>query len=152
DEKYLRAFQFINGKLKGGRKFVNYKGNDISYFIQDKYRDIYVQDDNGKLKFTIKAEFEGYLENEMFSKEDIDKSVLDEIEGVLSKSFELELMETIKYFQDDVEADYLGLEDYTRKNYYKIYKKYKDNWDKAFTQAEFTVEAKAFIRRIGSKR
>ncbi|MCX7695513.1 MAG: Ger(x)C family spore germination protein, partial [Caloramator sp.] len=47
DEKYLRAFQFINGKLKGGRKFVNYKGNDISYFIQDKYRDIYVQDDNG---------------------------------------------------------------------------------------------------------
>ncbi|MBZ4663974.1 MAG: Ger(x)C family spore germination protein [Caloramator sp.] len=152
DEKYLRAFQFINGKLKGGRKFVNYKGVDISYFIQDNYRDIYVEDDNGKLKFTIKAELEGYLENESFSKEDIDKSILDDIESILSKSFELEMMETIKYFQDDIEADYLGLEDYTRKNYYKVYKKYKDNWDEAFKEAEFTVEAKAFIRRIGSKR
>ncbi|GIW48705.1 MAG: germination protein GerC [Caloramator sp.] len=152
DEKYLRAFQFLNGKLKGGRKFVNYKGIDISYFIQDNYRDIYVEDDNGKLKFTIKAELEGYLESESFSKEDIDKSILDEIESILSKSFELEIKETIKYFQDDIEADYLGLEDYTRKNYYKVYKKYKDNWDEAFKEAEFTVEAKAFIRRIGSKR
>ncbi|WP_027309435.1 Ger(x)C family spore germination protein [Caloramator sp. ALD01] len=152
DEKYLRAFQFLNDKLKGGRKFVNYKGIDISYFIQDNYRDIYVEDDNGKLKFTIKAELEGYLENESFSKEDIDKKILDDIESILSKSFELEMMETIKYFQDDIEADYLGLEDYTRKNYYKVYKKYKDNWDEAFKEAEFRVEVKAFIRRIGSKR
>lgn len=152
DEKYLRAFQFLNSQLKGGRKFINYNGASVSYFIQDNYRDLYVKDDNGKLKFILKAELEGYIENNIFSKEALEKKDLDKMEEILSESFKLELMETIKYFQEDVGADYLGLEDYTRKNYNKVYKKFKDNWDEAFKEAEFEVEAQAFIRRIGSKK
>ncbi|MCX7951010.1 MAG: Ger(x)C family spore germination protein [Clostridiales bacterium] len=152
DEKYLRAFQYLNSQLKGGRKFINYNGTSVSYFIQDNYRDLYVKDDNGKLKFILKAELEGYIENNIFSKEQLEKKDLDKMEEILSESFKLELMETIKYFQEDVGADYLGLEDYTRKNYNKVYKKFKDNWDEAFKEAEFEVEAKAFIRRIGSKK
>ncbi|CDF57237.1 Ger(x)C family spore germination protein [Thermobrachium celere] len=152
DEKYLRAFQFINGNFKGGRKFINFKGVDLSYFIQDSFRNIYVKEEEGKLKFTIKAEIEGLLENNVFSKEELDKKQIDEIEAIISKSFELELKEAIKYFQNVVELDYLGLEDYTRKNYYRIFKKYEDNWDEAFREADFEVEAKAFIRRIGSSR
>lgn len=152
DEKYLRAFQYLNSNLKGGRKFINYNGTSISYFIQDNYRDLYVKDDNGKLKFTLKAELEGYIENNIFSKEALEKKDIDKMEEILSESFKLELEETIKYFQDDVGADYLGLEDYTRKNYNKVYKNFKDNWDEAFKNAEFEIEAKAFIRRIGSKK
>lgn len=152
DEKYLRAFQFLNSQLKGGRKFINYNGTSVSYFIQDNYRDLYVKDDNGKLKFILKAELEGYIENNIFSKEALEKKDLDKMEEILSESFKLELMETIKYFQENVGADYLGLEDYTRKNYNKVYKKFKDNWDEAFKEAEFEVEAQAFIRRIGSKK
>lgn len=152
DEKYLRAFQFLNNKLKGGRKFINYNETSVSYFIQDNYRDLYVKDDNGKLKFIINAELEGYIENNIFSKEALEKKDLDKIEEILSESFKLELEETIKYFQDNVGADYLGLEDYTKKNYYKVYKKFQDNWDEAFKNAEFEIEAKAFIRRIGSKK
>lgn len=152
DEKYLRAFQFINSGFKAGRKFINFKGVDLSYYIQDSFRDIYVKEEEGKLKFIIKAELEGFLENNVFSKEELDKKQIDEIEAIISKSFELELKETIKYFQNVVESDYLGLEDYTRKNYYRIFKKYEDNWDEAFREADFEVEAQAFIRRIGSNR
>jgi Ger(x)C family germination protein len=150
DTKYIRSYKILTNKMKRGRKIIDYKGFSVPYAIASSRRVIYLDSSNEKLKYTVKVEFEGDIEEFNFDQEIFKMQVIDDLKNNIEDSMKQELLETTKYFQNDIGYDYLGLKDYTHKYHSKVYEKYKDNWDQAFKDAEINYEVKVNIRRIGA--
>lgn len=148
DLRYIRSYSYLTGKLKYGRKFIEYNDNIIPYRIDSFNRKIWVDDENGKLKFTVKMKTEGDIEQYNFGEEASDE-VIDEIRSKLESDTRKEIQDAVKYFQKDLGYDFLGFDDYTQRHYYNIYQKYKDNWNEAFKNADIEYDINMHIRRIG---
>ena len=149
DGKYIRPYACINNKLEGGIKIVEYKGSMIPYEISSSKRRISLKEEDNLLKYNISIEMDGDINEFFFIGQISEDDILKEIKSRLEESMKLELQETTNYFQKIIGSDYLGLGEYTYKYYNKIYKKYKENWDKAFSKADIAFEVTINIRRIG---
>lgn len=149
DQKYMESFKLITGKMKNGRKVVYYKGISVPFYIFIANRKIWFEGDANNLKYRIKITLEGDIEQFERGKTIFDPKTISEVKTAIQDSMEKEITETIKHFQDNLGVDYLGIGDYTNKYKHKVYEKYKDNWNEAFKNAEFDIEVKADIRRIG---
>ncbi|NJD04717.1 MAG: Ger(x)C family spore germination protein [Ruminiclostridium sp.] len=149
DGKYIRPYACINNKLEGGTKLIEYKGTMIPYEISSSKRRISLKEEGNLLKYTINVEMEGDIEEFYFTGQISEDDILKEIKSRLEESMKLELQETTNYFQEVIGCDYLGLGEYTYNYHNKIYKKYKENWDKAFSKADIAFDVTMNIKRIG---
>jgi Ger(x)C family germination protein len=138
DSKYIKSYKIITKKIDNGRKLVSYKGVTIPFYIFSSKRRIWMEEDGDKLKYHVRIELEGDIESYEFDKDLFDHNILDEIQNEISKSMEYEVDTTTKYFQNNIGIAYLGFEDYTHKYHNKVYKKYKENWNEAFKNAEIS--------------
>lgn len=149
DTKYVKVFRIMNNNFKKGRILVNYEDTIIPYYIYTLNKRIWIEENENKLKFNVKIEFEGDVEEYKFGKEVFNEDIIKNMSKAIEEYAKKEFEETTKYFQNTIGSDYLGFGDYTHKYHNKIYQKYKDNWDETFKNAEIEYEVKAFIRRIG---
>ncbi|MCX7883830.1 MAG: Ger(x)C family spore germination protein [Caloramator sp.] len=153
DTKYVKFFKIMNNDFKKGRVLVNYENNIIPYYIYSVNKKIYLDEDEKNLKYKVKIELEGDVEELEFEKEVFDEKVIKKMSKTIEESIKQEFEESTKYFQDTIGYDYLGFNDYTHKYHNKIYQKYKDNWDETFKKVQIEYDVKVYIRRIGiSKR
>lgn len=153
DIKYVRPYTFITNKFQQGRKFISYKNHIIPFNITSFNRKIWLTEDkSNKLKYKLYFRIEGDLDQYYFTDKISNDENIDEIKNIIEKSLSLELKEAMDYFQKEVGHDFLNIGDYTNKYHNKIYKKYKDNWDEAFKNAQFEYEVDVRIRRIGTNR
>jgi Ger(x)C family germination protein len=152
DAKYIKSFKIITKTIDNGRKLISYKGTIIPFYIFTSTRRIWLEEDGDKLKYRVRIELEGDIEAYEFDKELFDPKIIQEIADEISRSTEYELATTTKYLQQEVGVDYLKFGEYTHKYHNKIYKKYENNWDEAFRNAEINYEVKTDIRRIGTSK
>ncbi|QCX33413.1 Ger(x)C family spore germination protein [Caloramator sp. E03] len=149
DTKYVKVFRIMNNNFKKGRILVNYEDTIIPYYIYTLNKRIWIEENENKLKFNVKIEFEGDAEEYKFGKEVFNEEIIEKMSKAIEEYAKKEFEETTEYFQKVIGSDYLGFGDYTHKYNNKIYQKYKDNWDEVFRNSEIKYEVKAFIRRIG---
>lgn len=152
DTKYMKSYKLIRGEFVKGRKLVNYNEIEVPFYIYTAKRRIWLEEGEEKLKYRVKVELEGDIEQLEFGKELFDPKLLTDFEKVIEDFTARELEATTEYFQKDLEHDFLGFKEHTNKYNYKIFKKYEDNWDEAFRNAEIVYEVKASIRRIGTSK
>lgn len=150
DTKYIKTYKILTNKLKTGRKLIDYNGFVVPYNITSSHKSIQLDSSGEKLKYNIKVEFEGDIEEFNFDQEIFKTQVIDDLKNIIENSIKAEIEETTKYFQDDIGYDYLGFKDYTHKYHSKVYQRYKDNWDQAFKQAQISYQVEVNIRRIGT--
>ena len=153
DIKYVRPYTFITNNFQQGRKFVSYENHIIPFNITSFNRKIWLVGDNNKtLKYKLYFRIEGDLDQFYFTDKISNDKNFEEIKDIIEKSISLELKDTVDYFQKEVGHDFLDIGDYTNKYHNEIYKKYNDNWDEAFKNAQFEFEVDVRIRRIGTNR
>lgn len=150
DTKYVKSYKIMNKELDVGRKFVNFDGVTVPFVIFDSKREINLVESNNKLKYNVVVNLEGDIEEVEFGRDIFDQEKISSFEDKIAKSMEEELQETTQYFKNQVGSDYLGFGEYTKKFKNKIYKKYEDNWDEAFKNAEINYKVKVDIRRVGA--
>lgn len=151
DKKYVRGFLCLNNKLEKGRKVIISGDKYISYAIVSSKRRIWLTDKEN-LKYTIAVEMEGDIYQYRFNDMLIGSDKIEGTKVKLEESMKKELEDTMRYFQKDVGVDYLGIGEYTKKYHYDVYKKYQNNWDEIFKNAEFDFNVEMYIRRIGPAR
>lgn len=152
DTKYVKTYKILNNNFQSGRKLIEYKGTLMSYYIYSADKRIWLEEDGDRLKYKVRIELEGDIEEYEFNKNLFDSETLKDISEIINKTVKLELEETTNYFQQQIGHDYLKFGDYTRKYHNSVYKRYKDNWDEAFKNAEIEYQVTAYIRRIGTSK
>ncbi|EYE89875.1 hypothetical protein Q428_00390 [Fervidicella metallireducens AeB] len=150
-DKYIRGYACLINRLKGGRKVVEDGNKEYSFSISSSNRRIWLVDKN-KPKYRISVEMEGDLYQYSFNEELMNPEKIEDVKKLLEDSLKLELEEEIKYFQNDVGKDFLGIGEYTKKYHNKFFKEHEKDWDETFKNAEFQVDVEMFIRRIGPSR
>lgn len=150
-DKYIRGYACLTNKLKGGRKVVEDGNKEYSFSIASSNRRIWLLDEE-KPKYKISVVMEGDLYQYSFNEELMSPEKIEKVKKLLENSLKLELEEEIKYFQNDVGKDFLGIGEYTKKYHNKFFKKHEKDWDETFKNAEFQVDVEMFIRRIGPAR
>lgn len=150
EKKHIATYKIDNGLYGTGRKYVMFKDKLIPFSIHNLSAKKKLDSSDGQLKYTVKVKMEGELEQYYFNDDMFSASILEEIEDAMEKSTEEQLELSTIYFQQDIQHDYLGFGDYTHKYHDDVYKKYKDNWDKAFGDAKITYDVEAKIRRVGT--
>lgn len=149
--KYIGAYKLLTKKLERGRTFFKFNDIIIPYNIYTADRKIWMTD-KGNLKYKIRYEIEGDVSQYEFGKDLFNTELISSIEKKIAIDMKKELKETTEYFQKEIGHDYLGFGSYTHKYYYKVYKKYKDNWDEAFKRMDIDYEVRINIRRIGTSK
>lgn len=149
DDRYIRGYSLFCNKLKEGKKLFNYKGNIVSYNITSSSAKIKLNEENGRLVFTVDVEMEGDIEDYLINEEILKSDIIRDLQDSISKQFEIELKEVVRHFQEDIGFDYLNLKSWTKKHKYNLFKKYEKNWDEAFRNAKFNFKVKSYIRRVG---
>lgn len=152
DTKYIKSYKIITDKMQMGRKLIKYDDAVVPYYIASSKRKIYLEDSNENLKFRVKVEFEGDVEQYKFDEMLFDPKIIKAVEKKIEDTTKKELEETTKYFKEGIGEDYLGFRSYTNKYHNRIYNKYKDNWEEAFKNAEIVYQVDASIRRIGTSK
>jgi Ger(x)C family germination protein len=152
DSKYMKTYKMVKGELDNGRKLVAYKGITVPFYAFSSKRRIWLEEGEEGLKFRVKVELEGDIEQFEFNKELFDPKVIADVKKTIEDFTVRELEATTEYFQKDIGHDFLGFNEYTNKYHYKIFKKYENNWDEAFKNAEIVYEVEADVRRIGTSK
>lgn len=152
ESKYIKTYKLVKGDLINARKLVTYKGIIVPFYIFTAERKIWLEEDEGTLKFRVKVMMEGDIEQFQFGEKIFDPKTINDMEKVIDEYTVKELDETTKYFQRDIGVDYLGFKEYTNKYHFRVFKKYEDNWDEAFKDAKIVYEVEAKIRRIGTSK
>lgn len=150
DTKYIKTYKLINGKMKNGRKLVKYKDIIVPYYIFTADRRIWLEGSGENLRYRIRVTTEGDIEQFSREREIFNPKVIDEVKAEIEASLKAEIEDTIRYFQNDIGVDYLGIGEYTNKYNHRVYEKYKDNWDETFKKAKFDIDVECDIRRIGT--
>ncbi|MDO6355787.1 Ger(x)C family spore germination protein [Caloramator sp. CAR-1] len=149
DDRYIRGYSLFCNKLKEGKKLFNYKVNIVSYNITSSSAKIKLNEENGRLVFTVDVEMEGDIEDYLINEDILKSDIIRDLQDSVSKQFEIELKEVVRHFQEDIGFDYLNLKSWTKKHKYNLFKKYEKNWDEAFRNAKFNFKVKSYIRRVG---
>lgn len=146
----IKEYKIITDKFAGGRQRVEFDGEMLSVYIYNCKTQKKLKPGNGSLGFKITVEAEGSVDGFSFDKSIMDKETIERIQTALENQIKKELEETTEYFQKKVGYDYLGFQEYIKKYEPKTYKKYKNNWEEHFRNAEMEYQVTFHIRRVGT--
>lgn len=152
EDKYIKTYKLMKDEFKNGRKLINYKGIVVPFYIFSADKKIWLEDDNGRLKFRVRINLEGDIEQFEFQKILFDPKVISDVEKTIDEFTVKELNAATEHVQQEIGVDYLGFREFTIKYHYKVYKKYEDNWDEAFRNAKIVYDVETSIRRIGTSK
>ena len=145
-----RDLLWVMGILKNQTLTLPVKDSEMSLVLEEMKSRIKPEiGSNDKLKFSITLTGEGdILENNT----DINLMKPKNLEGI-QKDFEKhtkeQVLQTIKKVQKEYSTDIFGFSASLHRKYPDKWRSLKENWDKTFAGAEFSVEVNLKIRRVG---
>jgi hypothetical protein len=152
ESKYIKTYKIVTNEFESGRKLVTYKGVIVPFYIFESKCNIKLVGSDGNLKYRVRVELEGDIEQYVFEKELFDSKTIKDISKVIEDSTRFELEDATKYFQNTIGHDYLRFGEKTKQDNYKVFQKYEENWDETFRKADITYDVKVNIRRIGTSK
>lgn len=150
DSKMVKQYKIITDTFSGGRQQVEFEGETLSAYIYNCKSKIEHKPDNSGLGFKVTVDAEGDVEGYSFDKNLTNKDTIEKMETALENQMQEELQEATEYFQKEISHDYLGFQEYMKKYKPKEYKKYENNWEDQFENAEIEYEVTFHIRRRGT--
>jgi spore germination protein KC len=145
-----RDLLWVMGILKNQTLTLPVKDSEMSLVLEEMGSKIEPEiDSDGKVKFSITLTGEGdILENNT----DINLMKSKNLEGIqkdFEKQAKKQVLQTITKVQEEYSTDIFGFGAILHRKYPDKWRSLKENWDKTFAGAEFSVEANLTIRRVG---
>lgn len=146
-----RGFLWINNDKLGGEITASFENSFIPMRITNKETKVEFEEKDGKINCYINVLVDGNVEEYKFAESILlNSNKLENLQKEYEKVIENEVYETVDILQHDFETDALGFKELCRKNYYKIYQKYADDWENAFKDMRINAEANVCIRSSGT--
>ncbi|WP_185903653.1 Ger(x)C family spore germination protein [Hathewaya massiliensis] len=142
--------EILRGKAKGGTKVIYKEGHPINYSIEGIERKLRVTEINEKkLKMDIDINLEGSAKSFTVDKKLLSSKVLAEYEKNFDKTLSMECNKILKVIQEKYNIEPFAIKEYLEKYHPYKWKKVQGNWEEIYKNAEFNVNIKTKIRRIG---
>lgn len=142
--------EILRGKAKGGTKVIYKEGYPINYSIEGIERKLRVTEINEKkLKMDIDINLEGSAKSFTVDKKLLSSKVLAEYEKNFDKTLSMECNKILKVIQEKYNIEPFAIKEYLEKYHPYKWKKVQGNWEEIYKNAEFNVNIKTKIRRIG---
>lgn len=142
--------KILRGKVKGGTKVIYKEGHPINYSIEYIERKLRVTELNEKkLKMDIDINLEGSAKSFTVDKKLLSSQNLEEYEKNFDKTLSMECNKILKVIQEKYNIEPFAIKEYLEKYHPYKWRKVGDNWEEIYKNAEFNVNIKTKIRRIG---
>jgi len=148
----VRDMLFVQNKIKSTAITSSCKTGKFEYRVTHNRSKVTAKEIKGVPTFHIKIKAEGNLEGTECMEEFRKPNTFEKLEASVNKKMEKEIKEFVKKTQEEFNADIFGFGEFLRKQDYKHFKKYKDNWDKEYAKAEIHVHFNTEIKRAGLKK
>ncbi|WP_374018421.1 Ger(x)C family spore germination protein [Paenibacillus thiaminolyticus] len=153
DEEELEAVNWLTGEVKGGivKSHDKRTGEVIVYEITSLKSHIRSRIDKGKIAFDIQIESEGRLgEQWSFESDNFDSRYLQQVEAEAAEQMQARIANMLHKVQKEYRADVLGLGDYVRIHYPRMWVKWKQDWDDLFADAEIRYNLTLKVKEFGT--
>lgn len=151
NDMQTRGYLWINNDKLGGDITAKLDNNYIPMKITNKETKIKFNEKDGKINCNINILVDGNVEEYQLAQSLLfDKNTLENLQAEYENVVKEEVYKTIDILQNNFKTDALGFKELCRKNYYDIYLKYADNWDKAFEEMIVNTNANVCIRNSGA--
>ncbi|WML36575.1 Ger(x)C family spore germination protein [Clostridium sp. OS1-26] len=141
--------EMLRGKLKGGRKTIYKNGHPIDIVIDGVERKISMDNQQGKLTFSISLDIEGELKDYYVGGELFSKNMLESLQQNLNNSVKQECSQVVQITQREFGVDPIGIREYVEKYHPSLWKQIKNNWSEVYSSATINVVVNSNVRRIG---
>lgn len=151
-ENMINGTSILTGKLNKGKIYVNYKNISIPFDVTSFERKIYIDGYRQRLNFIYSIKLEGSVYEYTEDGRITDKNNIDNVKKIIEGYIKDETYKAADFYKNSIRKDYIGLKDFTEKFCPEVYGLKEANWDSAFSNAKFTVNAEVFIRRTGAEK
>jgi spore germination protein KC len=149
--EHTQLMLWVTGKLKNGTMRVNLpkdKGS-VSVKLVKTDQKIVPSVKGGKVKFAIHLKGKGTLEENNGKLDYANPKNLQIVENALEQELRQNTLKMITEVQKKYNSDIFGFGEVLHKKNKKAWQKLRLEWDDAFAQAEFTVDADFVVIRAG---
>jgi spore germination protein len=141
--------EMLRGKIKGGRKTIYKNGHPIDIVIDGVERKISMDNQQGKLTFSISLDIEGELKDYYVDGEIFSRNMLQSLQQNLNNSVKQECAQVVQITQREFGVDPIGIREYVEKYHPSLWKQIENNWSEVYSSATINVIVNSNIRRIG---
>lgn len=141
--------EMLRGKIKGGRKTIYKNGHPIDIVIDGVERKISMDNQQGKLTFSISLDIEGELKDYYVGGEIFSRNMLQSLQQNLNNSVKQECAQVVQITQREFGVDPIGIREYVEKYHPSLWKQIENNWSEVYSSATINVIVNSNIRRIG---
>lgn len=141
--------EMLRGKLKGGRKTIYKNGHPTDIVIDSVERKISMDNQQGKLTFSISLDIEGELKDYYVGGQLFSRNMLESLQQNLNNSVKQECAQVVQITQREFGVDPIGIREYVEKYHPSLWKQVKNNWSETYSSATINVIVNSNIRRIG---
>jgi spore germination protein len=154
DEDQTKGLNLITGETKGGIIKTNIDGKPVVFELSRAKQKIKaVSLDKNKLKFNIEIQTEGFIGDTFLQQDFTQPLAFAKFQLKIAKEIERLAKDTVKTLQNDFKVDVMGLNQYLKKNEWKLWSEIKEDWERGenyFSKAEIEVSAKVNVRSSGT--
>lgn len=148
-----RYYLFAVGKVEGGViPFSSEPGGgaDTTLEISKNQTSRSFKHENGQFKIRVRTETEVFLNDYKRPTNEIDLERIASLENTAQASLKQSIGEVIKKVQTEFGSDIFGFGDMIHKQDFKLWDKYKENWEETFAGLNIEVESKINIVNTAS--
>lgn len=150
DRMETAALEILRGKIEGGKQAIIIDGHPVEFEIGGVDRNIKLIDENkDKLELKVDIKLEGMLKGYTIEEEVFLKSRLEEIQSNFDNVIERQCEKVTRITQEKFSVDPIGFREYIEKFHPSVYREIKDDWEKAYENANIDVNVQTRVRRIG---
>jgi spore germination protein KC len=151
NDRDTQLMLWVTGKLKDGSLTVNLPGAETfaSVKLTDAERTIHPKVENGKVTFAIHLKGQGTVEGNTSNLDFANPKNLHLVEDELEKLISKRTRKMIADVQEKYDSDIFGFGEVLHKKNNKVWRQLGSNWNEAFAEAEFIVDADFVVRQAG---
>ncbi len=149
NEKQTRGFLWAKGKADGAQVTVDFNGIRPPLSVESCKSSITFSEESGALACNINVSAAGSVSEFIFKEKLSDKGKLNTLCKLYENAINEEMLDIIGIFRNELKVDGLELKELLRKKDYKLYEKYKGDWDEVYSKMNIAVSTYVQIKNTG---
>ena len=146
------AYLYATDGIKGGLLVFPFHGkkDDTTIEISSSKTKTSFRVEDGKIKFKIKIETQGFLDEHAGKEQTFGKKDIARMEATAAADIEHNVSNLIKKIQSEYDSDIFGFGNMIHKRDYKLWKQLEDNWPALFKDIEVEVSSKVHLENTST--
>jgi len=152
NEEDLESINWMSSKVKGGvlKSYDSRSGKPLLYEITSMKSNIRPHINGNRISFDIQIESDGRLGEQWENGNGFDNRFIRQVEEETVKQARQRIDKMLHKVQKVYRADVIGLDQYVRIYYPRIWEKIKKDWDDMFANATIRYSVKVNIKEFGT--